>query len=223
LTSRVPQHRVAMHAGIAAGALQRILVSDEASIAIWHSGSDLEVGRFQVTPSAIREYRLGDWTLVTDEHLLGKLAELRGRKSKKETGGVLVGSFDHRNQRIYVFDTIASPPDSEEWPTMYVRGCKGLKEQTDEISRKLDGQMQYVGEWHSHPEGFSTDPSGDDQQVFAWITEHMALDGHPAVMFIVGEKETRVFVASMEQAARIPRTKAQKAICKAGSSRGRKR
>ena len=50
------------------------------------------------------------------------------------------------------------------------------------------GQLAYVGEWHSHPDGCATLPSSDDLQVFAWLTEHMATDSRPALMAIVGEK-----------------------------------
>jgi hypothetical protein len=60
------------------------------------------------------------------------------------------------------------------------------------------GMLQYVGEWHSHPDGCSTNPSNDDLKVFSWLTEHMIGDGLPAVMAIVGEAgDISWFVGSM--------------------------
>jgi len=58
--------------------------------------------------------------------------------------------------------------------------------------------LQYVGEWHSHPDGYTTDPSQDDKQLFRWLEEHAARDSNPPVMIIVGEKEIRVFINLVE-------------------------
>jgi len=84
-------------------------------------------------------------------------------------------------------DTIPSPPDSEEWPTLYIRGCKGLEHQVKSIHKRTDGMLHYIGEWHSHPDQCSTLPSDDDMQVFAWLTERMNADGFPALMMIAGQ------------------------------------
>jgi hypothetical protein len=57
--------------------------------------------------------------------------------------------------------------------------------------------LQYVGEWHSHPNDYGTAPSGDDRNVFEWITERTTEDGYQPVMAIVGELEARWFVESI--------------------------
>jgi hypothetical protein len=62
-----------------------------------------------------------------------------------------------------------------------------LKPQVEKIVAATDGALHYVGEWHSHPAGYSTAPSGDDIKVFGWLTELMDKDGLPALMMIVGD------------------------------------
>jgi hypothetical protein len=59
------------------------------------------------------------------------------------------------------------------------------------------GMLQYLGEWHSHPNGYGTAPSDDDRKIFEWITERTTEDGHQPVMAIVGELEARWFVESI--------------------------
>jgi integrative and conjugative element protein (TIGR02256 family) len=141
---------------------------------------------------------VGDWTLYLDEWVSREVGMLRRRKLPKETGGVLIGSFDLERKVVYVVDALPSPPDSEEWPTLYIRGCRGLKRRVDEIARLTDGALQYVGEWHSHPDHCSTAPSREDFDVFAWLTEIVGMEGLPGVMVIAGQHGVSCFIGALQ-------------------------
>ena len=65
------------------------------------------------------------------------------------------------------------------------------------MSTRTAGMLQYVGEWHSHPDGCSVQASGTDQQALKMLMQQMAFDGLPALMLIVGQRERRWFVASI--------------------------
>ncbi len=199
VTSRLPQHLVALHAAIAARAIPDVLARPAARMIVWRSHNDGSVTRVEVSPNETIRMQIGDWAVVTDNAFLDKVHDFRRRKLPNETGGVLLGSFDVDRHVVYIVDTIPSPPDSEEWPTLYIRGRRGLRTRVDQITTTTQGMLEYIGEWHSHPRGAHTIPSADDQQVFAWITELMDRDGLPALMMIVGD-EGRVscFVAAME-------------------------
>jgi len=187
VTSTLPQHLVGLHAAVAAGALREMLRDPSPALRVWRANSDGSVRRVEVPARPIIRKQVGEWTVVTDEGFLEKLAALRERKLPNETGGVLLGSFDMERSVLYLADALPSPPDSEEWPTLYVRGNKGLREAVDGVQAATRGMIQYVGEWHSHPRGASTAASEDDLQVFAWLTCLMEVDGLPAVMMIVGD------------------------------------
>jgi hypothetical protein len=62
-----------------------------------------------------------------------------------------------------------------------------LPGKVEEIKTKTGQNLEYAGEWHSHPRGFSCDPSADDRVVFAWLLRSMDVDGLPALMLIAGE------------------------------------
>jgi hypothetical protein len=101
---------------------------------------------------------------------------------------------------LYLADALPSPPDSKEWPTLYIRGSKGLREAVDHVQEATHGMIEYVGEWHSHPRGARTAASQDDLQVFAWLTSLMEADGLPAVMMIVGDPgRTSCFVGEIKR------------------------
>lgn len=200
ITHTLPHNLVALHAAIGAAALQEIVDQPHASITIWRCDSARNVLRVDVPPVPMIRHMIGAWTVITDEGLLRRLRELRDDRLPNETGGVLLGSFDMERHLIYIVDSIPSPSDSEEWPTLYVRGCQGLQQAVDQSVERTNGMIEYVGEWHSHPCGASTAPSIEDLQVFSWLTELMNRDGLPAVMNIVGDSgRLSCFVGEIEK------------------------
>ncbi len=189
-SSAIPQDLVALHAANGSRALHKVAVDAAATIRLWQTSSDnFAVQEIAVEPSPVTEHQLNGWTLCTDKSLRDKIVGLRGAKLPKETGGVLIGSYDTQRKIVYVVDTVPSPPDSQEWPTVYIRGCQGLREQVDWIATVTAGMLGYVGEWHSHPDGYGSRPSGDDRNVFDWLAQIMRPNGLPPLMLIVAEDE----------------------------------
>lgn len=201
VTSTLPQHLVGLHAAIAAGALRKRLRDPEATVTVWRADPDGGVCRAAVTTWPVIRQQVGGWNVVTDEGFLAKLAAFREQKLPNETGGVLLGAFDLERSILYLADALPSPPDSEEWPTLYIRGSSGLREAVDHVQDMTHGMIEYVGEWHSHPCGARTAASQDDLQVFAWLTSLMEADGLPAVMIIVGDPgRTSCYVGEIKSA-----------------------
>jgi len=188
---------VLMHSAIACRAIRKTLESTDASISIWRTTDELEVNKIRIEPSKFQSTKISDWEILIDDSLVKYMQDLRRSKLPNETGGVLLGSIDFDRKKIYLIDTIPSPPDSKEWPTLYIRGAKGLKSDVDAIHKSTDGAIHYMGEWHSHPDGCSTAPSDDDVKVFHWLTTIMAKDGHPALMMIMGKAGASCYVGEI--------------------------
>nr|WP_281722672.1 Mov34/MPN/PAD-1 family protein [Nitrosomonas nitrosa] len=188
VTSALAHDRVSLHAAVAARALREAVGNSEATIAIWRCEANCGVRRVDTISSMAIRHAVGDWVLWTDVTLIDRLQTLRQEKLPNETGGILIGSMDLASKTVYVVDTIPSPPDSFEWPTLYIRGCRGLRSLVNKVADKTGGMLEYVGEWHSHPIGCPPLPSGDDLKAFSWLSENMASEGLPAVMIIVGDE-----------------------------------
>ena len=200
ITSTLPQYLVALHAALGARALPDALRAPEAALVVWRADENGSVRRVDIDPANVIRQEMDGWSVVTDEALLAKLAALREQKLPNETGGVLLGSFDLEGNILYLVDALPSPPDSEEWPTLYIRGCDGLAKTVEVLTQKTHGMIEYVGEWHSHPEGASPTASQDDFEVFAWLADLMQADGLPAVMMIVGDGgSTSCYVGKMSR------------------------
>lgn len=194
VSSQISQELVALHAAIASRAVRKAMDGTGASITLWRADEDLSVERIQISPAPVQEARFDTWTICTDEQFLEKVRALREAKVPRETGGVLIGSFDMERKVVYVVDTLASPPDSEEQPTVYIRGSQGLREEVECVSKASGTWLEYVGEWHSHPPGVPPSCSADDRKLFQWLRETMGVDGHPPLMLIVADREHRWFV-----------------------------
>lgn len=202
ISSQIPQARIAALAGIGAQALEWAVEERRAVIRVWRQDEvTFATAAVDVPVAPVAEQEVGGWCVVTDAGLLANVRELREAKLPNETGGVLLGHVDVARRIVYVVDTIPSPPDSQEWPTLYIRGTTGLRQDVEQATKATAGQLHYIGEWHSHPRGHSTLPSRDDLQVFAWITEALDMDDLPAVMGIVGESGMALFVGSIDPAS----------------------
>ncbi|MEZ5318330.1 MAG: Mov34/MPN/PAD-1 family protein [Vicinamibacterales bacterium] len=185
VSARLPQAQVALHAAIAARRLPVLADQDDAAIRIWQASERTDdVVALDLAPRRVTRQAVGDWTVVYDDGLVETIVGLRHARLPNETGGVLLGAFDVERRIVYVVDTISSPLDSQERTTLYIRGVEGLHERLKDAQKRTFGQLEYVGEWHSHPDGCPCMPSRDDLTVLSWLSSHMDADGVPGVMMI---------------------------------------
>ncbi len=186
LTSTLSQDKIATWAGIASKAIKTVAADPKPVLWLYASDENGATAFHSETVEPPIRCSFCEWTIMIDKWLLRKLATLRSSRLPNETGGVLLGSFDTQRRICFIIDVIPSPPDSEEWPTSYIRGCEGLAAKVNEVSEQTLGQVTYVGEWHSHPRGASTNPSADDLTAYSWLVRHMNSESLPAIMMIIG-------------------------------------
>ena len=187
VTARLPQDTVALFASIGSRAFREAVASDAAQISVWQLDSALQVRRVDVAPEPVIESRIAEWKICTDSNLLHSISTFRQLRLPNETGGVLLGSYDMQRQIIYIVAMLPSPPDSEEWPTSYKRGSAGLATAVAEIADRTLLNLEYVGEWHSHPAGSGTGMSGTDKIAMKEIAGEMAKAGLPGLMLIAAD------------------------------------
>ena len=188
VSSTISQDFVALQSAICSRAIHQVTSNEEALLSIWCTdGDQINVQRHSFPVKNSISCKKGEWTLCTDEGVMDKVYKARAEKLPNETGGVLVGTYDMQRKIVYVVDCLLSPPDSEEWPTVYIRGCQGLKAQVEKIKQITGDQLNYVGEWHSHPPRCSVEPSQLDRKVFRWLSDLMKADGLPPLMLIAGD------------------------------------
>jgi hypothetical protein len=188
MSSRIPGDQVAMHAAIGARAMRAALSADGASVNVWVGADDLTTKRVNIRPLAAMEAEVGEFHVITDKGFVDQIQNLRRSRLPAETGGVLLGCWDVVRNLVYVVYSLVSPADSIERATLYIRGSRGLQEEVTVASAKTAFMLRYLGEWHSHPDGYTSEPSPDDLILWNWLGEKTRQDGFPPLMLIVGEK-----------------------------------
>jgi hypothetical protein len=197
VTSTLPQYRVALHSALGSQLVREAIASPRALVAVCHHDTETGAVRpFRFEPAAVHRSEKDGWTILADDGFFERVAAMRERGLPSETGGVLLGAFDTQRRAVYIVSALPAPPDSVERPTYFARGSAGLKGLVASVRDRAGGMVEYVGEWHSHPEGGAPTPSTLDVGVLEWQARHMSADGLPAVMLIVGDSGHAWYVAS---------------------------
>ncbi|MFC6282575.1 MULTISPECIES: ThiF family adenylyltransferase [Polaromonas] len=184
----MPYSKVLNQASTLAEQVQRLSTVEAAVIRVWQrnpSAGSVELHEITVEPE--RRESLGPHELFFDEGFEAQLRELRNASFPNETGGVLLGYHDLNINALFIVSALPAPPDSKGDAASFERGVAGLKEAVAEAQRRTADVVGYVGEWHSHPPGYSAAPSQADLIQLIQMSLGMSDDGLPAVQIIVGE------------------------------------
>ncbi|WP_085535666.1 ThiF family adenylyltransferase [Massilibacteroides vaginae] len=188
ISSRINQTDISMLSSICAKSIRKIVEHRDASIAVWRiNDSDCTIQQYTTAPTKWEKVYSNEWKIYLNNQLLDEMRSLRTQKLPKETGGVLLGSIDMERKIIYIYDTIAAPEDSDETTSSFERGIEGVLEEYNKYRTITDNQIQYLGEWHSHPKGCSTNPSELDKKLFAYLADKLLRQGYPTIMGILGD------------------------------------
>ena len=189
ITNLIPQDYMGLHAALGSSGIRKVLEDSNPCIRIWHYQDETQaVQSISVQVSTSKELKVGEWKVIYDGTFAENLYNLRKNKLPNETGGILIGSIDRQNRIIYLVIPLTSPPDSYEYPICYIRGYEGLRKKHEEIQKRSLGELYYVGEWHSHPDGGGTRLSNDDKKVLVWLSDEIKKEELPAFIIIAADK-----------------------------------
>ncbi len=158
--------------------------------------ANVDTGRrsIKIDGSRYTEVVVGGWTIAVSEDVLARTAKARAVAAPNETGGIVVGAWDRRLRKGYIVAVLDAPPDSIASTTGFERGSVGVWHELTHITEVTAANLNYVGEWHTHPPQHGSNPSGDDTLLMQWIDEEVTLSDVPAIMLIAGDDGVRFCV-----------------------------
>lgn len=199
LTNRIPMSSIQVLSGLISAEIASGTKVAAETLKIWTT-TERGVEAVSVAGATSRMVA-GDWTVSMPTALKGELLKRRGVALPKETGGSLVGMIDFERCRIDVVDALPPPTDSISTAGSFTRGVSRLKMDIEAAATRAGNQVRYIGEWHSHPQGRSSAPSGTDLVQIKQLKEAMEHDGLPAISVIVAENDMSVLIGGNRGAA----------------------
>lgn len=195
LTRPLPPWQVQTLSGIATGRLLAILGDKAASARVWRMDpATALIVPIDLALSPTKRVEHEAMRVSISNKVVHAMQVLREERSPNETGGILVGTFDLRRNILHIVAALPAPPDSRQSPTYFIRGALNLRPIMDALTQGSAGQLQYVGEWHSHPDGAAARPSHDDEGVFSHLAAQIEPTGSPFAMMICGAEDSWIRV-----------------------------
>lgn len=121
--------------------------------------------------------------LTIESKSLKKIEELSEDFYPNETGGILVGSYLNAYQEVVISD-ILLPDDSLNSPFNFQPDHKSLNKKLRNLYRRFNGMIEYIGDWHSHPNG-SNQYSTADYKSIKDVADSKKVNTHNPVLLIV--------------------------------------
>jgi proteasome lid subunit RPN8/RPN11 len=131
-----------------------------------------------------------NWQVRIVPTVLHKIREELNRTSPQETGGVFIGRASFKTKTIHVVDLVLAPPDSQANQVCFFRGIQGLPEQVAAVTEATGGQLGYIGEWHTHPQGPECMSQTDAEAVRRFKQEFQALTSPLPVFLLIATPTT---------------------------------
>src|SRR5690554_827464 len=157
------------------------IVPDEGWINIGHLDKDYQLDwKSHALPATYvipRDQHFG-WEIRVLGNIRDKI-EQESKGSSVEQGGVLAGMVCHLSKTIYVTLIVPAPDGTIRTPVQLDIATDGIAKIFEGIHSATNGQITFLGTWHSHPT--PSPPSRKDRDTYAKLTKNYDL---PVVMLV---------------------------------------
>ncbi|HHM6169335.1 TPA: ThiF family adenylyltransferase [Pseudomonas aeruginosa] len=195
ISVRISDECIHVHAGILSRQLRRSVAKPEARLCVWaYDEQSGAIASHEVSLSEVFTTTSNGWTIKYDAVLVDKLKQVRLAALPNEIGGSIIGITDLKARTLVIVDVLPTPPDSQSSPSHFIRGEKGQQEALEEVHGRTARVVDYLGEWHSHPDGVPARPSQNDESLLNTVHRKMSAEGLPALMVIVASNEVSFIV-----------------------------
>lgn len=155
-TMRISDDTISAHAAVMSSAIRHLYEGQQQNQIILSFANHDFPGSMQTLVIPVHNYQQfncendTEWSVRIPKILLDSIRLKAKIANKKETGGYMFGFIDHKRKIIYPLEYF-TPQDSHSTPTEFKLGTSGLKDYKKKISQRSADQLEYIGDWHSHP------------------------------------------------------------------------
>jgi integrative and conjugative element protein (TIGR02256 family) len=155
--------------------------------------------------------RLSDRTISADAHVLVKVgqatlrikAHVQRHDRSTEAGGILLGRLLTEDGGVIVDQVTVPGPQDRKSRFRFFRAERPAQKTVDEAWTRSGGEINYLGEWHTHAEDDPT-PSPHDRTDWRRLLATQRYEQDALFFVIAGRRMLRVWELARGQAAALP-------------------
>ncbi|WP_428986853.1 Mov34/MPN/PAD-1 family protein [Stenotrophomonas hibiscicola] len=124
----------------------------------------------------------GNGHVLIESTVMTKLSVYRqGQESMPEAGGILLGY--RRDPHLHVIDATVPSQDDRGQRTRFWRSASAHQQVAQEAWRRSGGTLDYVGEWHTHPQLY---PCPSTIDIGEWAKISASRRGQEMIFLVLG-------------------------------------
>ncbi|WP_051560341.1 Mov34/MPN/PAD-1 family protein [Clostridium beijerinckii] len=145
----------------------------------------------------MRTYNIGEYSVLKIEDVaVNKLLEFNEKSDIDETGGIILGKFNQDCSEYLITDICEVKSSLRKTPVSFIRDREIAQGIINDMWKKSDGSINYLGEWHTHVM-IRAKPSRTDKSTIIKIAKESIGIKKYVFLIIIGENK-EIFICSVE-------------------------
>ena len=133
-----------------------------------------------------------EYTLWIPQQGLAEMMSEADQRAPFETGGVLLGYWAASRDAAVVEFVVGPGPRAVHRRANFTPDCEHQEREIARLYSEADGNLQYLGDWHTHPNGPAA-LSNKDLSTLRRIARYRAARApHPVMLLLVGGEPWRL-------------------------------
>jgi len=125
---------------------------------------------------------------IIEDNALNDIYEYRPEDYKYENGGILLGKYNKKNDTYIITNVSTTNSKDRKGKNFFIRSKKRAQIIIDKLWRDSKGEINYLGEWHTHDEKYPT-PSWIDQKLVKQMIKNKNIEIKNVFMLILGRNK----------------------------------
>lgn len=125
---------------------------------------------------------------VIEDNALNDIYRYRPEDYKYENGEVLLGKYSNKNNTYIVTNVSTTNSKDKKGRYFFIRNKKQAQIIIDKLWRDSKGEINYLGEWHTHDEKYPN-PSWVDQKLVKQMINNKNIEIKNVFMLILGRNK----------------------------------
>lgn len=143
--------------------------------------------------------------LVIEDEVLSGIYKFNPINYKNENGGILLGKFNKKNNTYIITNISTTNSKDRKGKYFFIRNKKQAQMVIDKYWKISNGEINYLGEWHTHDEQYPT-PSFIDKQLVQQMLNNKNIEINNVFMIILG-KDENLYICTIDSNKKIYKLK----------------